>query len=111
MKPLHNEITGAGLTQQAAALLAEVTALEGRLHRPGVRDDYRSRLEDVVSLATKALANATGSRDVALLHRVLLRAQAARAEDARYGAGQLSRGSQRRPHWKIAKTAGNESNR
>lgn len=32
-----------------------------------------------------------------LLQRVLLRAHAARAEDARYGGGQLSRGSQRAP--------------
>jgi hypothetical protein len=37
------------------------------------------------------------SREVALLHWVLVQALGARAEDARYGAGQLSRGSQRAP--------------
>ena len=73
--------------------------LEGTLHLPDVRDDYRSRLEQVILLATMALDNAVESIDVALLQWVLLRSQAARAEDARYGAGQLSRGSQRAPTW------------
>lgn len=99
MRLLHNETEGAGLTQKAATLLAEATALQGSLHLTGVRDDYRSRLEHVVQLATRALDSAVGNREVALLQWVLLRAQAARAEDARYGAGQLSRGSQRAPTW------------
>ena len=98
-KLLVNETEGAGLTRKAATLLAEATALEGSLHLPGVRDDYRSRLEHVVQLATRALDSAVENREVALLQWVLLRAQAARAEDARYGAGQLSRGSQRAPTW------------
>jgi hypothetical protein len=98
-KLLDNETEGAGLTPTAATLLAEATALEGSLHLPGVRDDYRSRLEHVVQLATRALDSAVENREVALLQWVLLRAQAARAEDARYGAGQLSRGSQRAPTW------------
>ncbi len=71
--------------------------MEGALHLSGVRDDYRSRLKQVVLMASRALANAEGSREVAVLQGVLLRAQTARAEDARYGAGQLSRGSQRAP--------------
>lgn len=94
---LHNETDGGGLAQKAADLLAEATALEGRLHLPRVRDDYRARLEHVVLVATRALGNAVESREIALLQWVLLRAQAARTEDARYGAGQLSRGSQRAP--------------
>ena len=96
---LDNETEGAGLTRKAATLLAEATALEASLHLPGVRDDYRSRLEHVVQLATRALDSAVENREVAVLQWVLLRAQAARAEDARYGAGQLSRGSQRAPTW------------
>ncbi|PLX97737.1 MAG: hypothetical protein C0622_12565 [Desulfuromonas sp.] len=71
--------------------------MEGRLHLPGVRDDYRARLEHVVRLAKNALDSVMESREVELLQSVLLQAQAARAEDARYGAGQLSRGSQRAP--------------
>ncbi len=91
----YNETDGVGLAQRAADLLVEARALEGKLHLPGVRDDYRSRLEHVVLLATKAAE----SRETSLLQWVLLRAQAARVEDARYGAGQLSRGSQRAPTW------------
>lgn len=94
---LHNETDGGGLAQKAATLLAEATALQGTLHLPGVRDDYRCRLEQVVLLAASALGNAVESREVALLQWVLVRAQSARAEDARYGAGQLSRGAQRAP--------------
>jgi hypothetical protein len=85
------------LSRKAVALLAEATALQRTLHVPGVRDDYRSRLEQVVLLATRALGNVGESREVASLHWVLVQAFAARGEDARYGAGQLSRGSQRAP--------------
>lgn len=94
---LHHETDGGGLAQQAATLLAEATALERTLHLPGVRDDYRFRLEQVVLLATGALAVAAESCEVAFLQWVLVRALGARAEDARYGAGQLSRGAQRAP--------------
>ena len=67
------------------------------MHLPGVRDDYRSRLEQVVLLATRALDNKLEDQEVASLHCLLVRAHMARAEDARYGAGQLARGSQRAP--------------
>lgn len=96
-KLLHDDTDDGGLTRKAATLLEETMALEGRLHLPGVRDEYRSRLEQVVLLASRALGNAVERREVALLQWVLVRAQGARAEDARYGAGQLSRGSQRAP--------------
>ncbi|QOX78267.1 hypothetical protein FY034_04740 [Trichlorobacter lovleyi] len=94
---LDNETDDGGLTQKAVTLLAEATALQGTLHLAGVRDDYRSRLEQVVHVATRALGNAVESREVTLLHWVLVQAFGAQAEDARYGAGQLSRGSQRAP--------------
>lgn len=97
MRSLHHETDGGGLAQKAATLLAEATALEGSLHLPGMRDDYRSRLEQVVLLATGALDTMQESEEVALLQWVLVRALGARAEDARYGAGQLSRGAQRAP--------------
>ena len=97
MRLLHHETVGGGLAQKAATLLAEATALEGSLHLPGVRDDFRSRLEQVVLLATGALDTMQENEEVALLQWVLVRAQGARAEDARYGAGQLSRGAQRAP--------------
>ncbi len=91
-----NETAG-GLAEKVATLLAAATALQGTLHFPGVRDDYRFRLEQIVQLATRALGTVEESREVELLQWVLVQAQAARAEAARYGAGQLSRGSQRAP--------------
>lgn len=94
---LDNETDGGGLTRKAVALLAETSELQGTLHLPGVRDDYRSRLEQVVHVATQALDIAGESREVPLLYWVLVQALGAQAEDARYGAGQLSRGSQRAP--------------
>ena len=96
-RPLQIETDGGEPSRKAAALLAEATALQTTLHLPGVRDDYRSRLEQVVLLATRMLDNAVENREIELLQWVLVRAQGARAEDARYGAGQLSRGSQRAP--------------
>jgi hypothetical protein len=96
---LQNEPESGALAEQAATLLAEATAMEGALHLPGVRDDYRSRLEQVVRLATRALEGAEESQEVVLLQSVLVQTHAARAEDARYGAGQLARGSQRAPTW------------
>ena len=96
---LETESDGGALTAKAAALLAEAGALAGSLHLPGVRDDYRARLEEVVRLAGTALESAVASQEVALLRWLLVQAQAARAEDARYGAGQLARGSQRAPTW------------
>ncbi|MGE0157373.1 MAG: hypothetical protein AB7T17_10145 [Geobacter sp.] len=96
-RPPDNETAGGELIPKAVTLLAEATALQGALHLPGVRDAYRSRLEQVVLVATKALESAVESGDVELLHGVLVQACAARAEDARYGAGQLARGSQRAP--------------
>jgi len=99
LRLLDNETDSGELTQKAVTLLAEATALEETLHLAGVRDDYRCRLEQVVLLATRVLDNALESREVALLQSVLLRAHGSLAEDARYGAGQLSRGSQRAPTW------------
>lgn len=93
----HNENDSGELARWAGSLWAEVTALQGTLHLPGVRDEYRSRLEQVIQVATRALDNGVESREAPLLHWVLVQASGARAEDARYGAGQLSRGSQRAP--------------
>nr|WP_320115528.1 hypothetical protein [uncultured Desulfuromonas sp.] len=84
-------------SQEAATLWAAAKALEGKLHLPGVRDDYRSRLEQVVVLGTRAMENGVEDQEIDSLQWILLQAHTARAEDARYGAGQLSRGSQRAP--------------
>lgn len=87
---------------EAERALARARALFCRLHEPGVRDEHRALLEAAARHAKAALDakdDAKGApEDVATRARtLLLQAQAARAEDARYGAGQLSRGSQRAP--------------
>lgn len=94
---MNNEIDSGGLTQETASLWERATALQGKLHLPGVRDDYRSRLEQIVLLGTRAMENGIEEQEIASLQWILLQAHTARAEDARYGAGQLSRGSQRAP--------------
>ncbi len=95
---MNDKIDSGGLIQKTATLWATATALEGKLHLPGVRDDYRSWLEQVILLGTKAMENGeTDDQEIVSLQWILLQAHTARAEDARYGAGQLSRGSQRAP--------------
>lgn len=94
---IHNNIDSGELARRTASLLAETIILQTSLHLAGVRDTYRSQLNQVVLLATQALDSAVESREVAALQWVLVQTHAARAEDARYGAGQLSRGSQRAP--------------
>ncbi|MEM9863611.1 MAG: hypothetical protein AAF938_18585 [Myxococcota bacterium] len=75
--------------QEASQLLAQALAEQRILHLPGVRARVRAHLERVVAL--------TQGLDGPEAWRLRLRAQAARAEDARHGAGQLSRSAQRAP--------------
>lgn len=91
--------------------LTAAWALEGRLHEPGVRNAYRALLhEGLAQLRGEAGRGAGQCSSVGqcssadpqepsspLRRRLLLRSLAAFAEDARYGAGQLSRGAQRAP--------------
>lgn len=89
------------LEREATALLGDALAAASGLHLPGTRERHRCQLERAIELAERALAVAeTSGADadtVAGARRTLVRAHAARAEDARHGAGQLSRGSQRAP--------------
>jgi hypothetical protein len=82
------------------ALAAAIGDL-GSLHLPGVRDRNRRELARAITCAREALAAASGAALPPALatraRRVLVRANAARAEDARHGAGQLVRGAQRAP--------------
>ena len=71
-------------------LLARATELEERLHEEGVRNRYRGLLEAAAECAEREQSSAEAKS-------ALLRVQVARARDARYGAGQLSRGAQRAP--------------
>ncbi|MGI5863946.1 MAG: hypothetical protein ACOX6T_18085 [Myxococcales bacterium] len=89
------------LEREAATILADALALLGTLHLPGVRDEYRQKLERAIDLAEQALACADGERldrkTAARARSTLVKAHTARAFDALHGANQLSMASQRAP--------------
>lgn len=86
------------LEHEAASILAEMKARAGALHLPGARDDHRRLLARVIDRARRAIALADGDEKiVAGAGGTLVHALAARAQDARHGAGQLSRSAQRAP--------------
>jgi hypothetical protein len=79
------------------ALLEQARARESTLHRSGVRDGYRKLLTQGIELVTKAVEGPCDHHDRTRLRKRLVVAHAARSEDARYGAGALSRSAQRAP--------------
>jgi hypothetical protein len=89
------------LERTAAAILADALAPAAALHLPGGRDRHRRQLEHAIDLANRVLAATEeesgdeGTRAGA--RSTLVQAHAARARDARHGAGQLSLGAQRAP--------------
>jgi hypothetical protein len=93
------------LERTAAIILADALALAAALHLPGGRDRHRRQLEHAIDLANRVLAAAGENggdvgRDARLsagARSTLVQAHAARARDARHGAGQLSLGAQRAP--------------
>ncbi|MCB9557535.1 MAG: hypothetical protein H6707_15615 [Deltaproteobacteria bacterium] len=68
---------------------------------PSAREQYRQQLDGAIDRARCELAQAgaegTDSRSISRLRSILVRGLVAHAENARYGAGQLSRGAQRAP--------------
>jgi len=89
------------LERAAAIVLADALAQTAALHLPGGRDRHRRQLEHAIDLANRALAAAEQAgedpRTTAGARSTLVKAHAARARDARHGAGQLSLGAQRAP--------------
>jgi hypothetical protein len=89
------------LEQEAATALADAVARAPMLHLPGERERYRRRIEHAIALASRALAAAEHgipeAKRIARARSVLVKAHAARAQDARHGAGQLALGAQRAP--------------
>src|SRR5690606_33854373 len=86
----------AALARAAADLLVEADAFR----KPAGRARHRQLLAEAIVRAGEALriAEAAGAaKGVRAVGTILTRAHAARAEDARHGAGQLARGSQRAP--------------
>lgn len=87
------------LAHEASSVLAG--ALAEALHLPGARERHRAALERTIALCEEI---ARSSSEGAIPHATLAsarlteaRAHAARAEDARHGANQLSQGAQRAP--------------
>ena len=89
------------LEREAAAILDEARAGSRTLHVPGARERHRQKLQRAIECAKRVLAIAAevgaDPATIAGARRTLVNAHAARAQDARHGAGQLSRGSQRAP--------------
>jgi hypothetical protein len=89
------------LERAAAAALADALAQVPVLHLPGARESHRRQLEQAIELANRVLALGAGEgRDAATsasARSTFVKAHAARAQDARHGAGQLSLGAQRAP--------------
>lgn len=96
MKPEPKHAPGS-LARKAGALLASTRARSAVRHEPGVRDAIRNQLLETIALARQALASDNEPEGQASARLTLLEALAAQAADARYGAGQLSRGAQRAP--------------
>ena len=82
-------------------MLANALAQTNTRHESGARERHRQLLQRAIDGASAALAaveRGSGDLESSIEIRLLLvKAHAVRAEDARYGAGQLSRGSQRAP--------------
>ncbi len=76
------------IERDAVQRLADAMALVTTLHHPGQRDRYRQLLDVTIEACTHAGPQALST---------LLRAHAARAEDALHGANQLSLSAQRAP--------------
>lgn len=89
------------LEHEAAELLAAARRQSGALHLPGARERHRAQLERVIELARGALAAADQGGEPSAptepARATLVQALAARAHDARHGAGQLSQSAQRAP--------------
>lgn len=94
---LHEDLEPEALAREAASALHAARALSNTLHLPGVRERHRALLEDALALAHRALGRGGPAELLAAVQTTLVHAHAARAEDARHGAGQLSLGAQRAP--------------
>ena len=85
------------LERAAAVVFADELAQMATLHLPGGRVRHRGQLDQAIDLANRVLAAGGDARTTAGARSTLVKAHAARAQDARHGAGQLSLGAQRAP--------------
>lgn len=87
------------LEREAAIILDDMNTRTATLHWPGARVQHRRQIERAIVCARGALAAAGDGNEKTIsgARLTLLRALSARAQDARHGAGQLSRSAQRAP--------------
>ena len=105
MPDLAASLDAHAIERVAAAILANELAQSATLHLPGGRERHRCQLECAIDLANRVLAAARtdcgkageNAKMCAGARSTLVKAHAARAQDARHGAGQLSLGAQRAP--------------
>jgi hypothetical protein len=94
---MEESLDAPSLEREAAAALGRALARPSALHLPGMRDRHRAQVARAIELAYNALTVGESPATVAGARFTLVRAHAARARDARHGAGQLSLGAQRAP--------------
>jgi hypothetical protein len=92
----EDALVAESLEREAARYLAEALELVVHLRGREPRERHRRLLEHAIDHAERALA-AAECRTTWRARSILARAQAARAEDALHGAGQLSLSAQRAP--------------
>jgi hypothetical protein len=101
MPDFATSLDSCALARAAAGILADELAQAATLHLPGGRERHRRQIEQAIDLANRVLAagEAPGKDAEAISGAcpTLVKAHAARALDARHGAGQLSLGAQRAP--------------
>jgi hypothetical protein len=97
MTDLAASLDARNLDRAAEGILADALAQAATLHLPGERERHRRLLEHAIDLANHVLAATERENAKASARSTLLAAHAARAQDARHGAGQLSLGAQRAP--------------
>lgn len=101
----RSEVGAQTLEREAAGIFSDADAKATTLHLPGVRSEYRRLLNRAIELAIGAIGAAEHSgaavdvveQVMAGARTTLVQALSARAQDARHGAGQLSRSAQRAP--------------
>jgi hypothetical protein len=97
MPELAASLDARTLERAAAVVFADELAQTATLHLPGGRVRHRRQLDQAIDLANRVLAAGGDARTTAGARSTLVKAHAARAQDARHGAGQLSLGAQRAP--------------
>lgn len=97
MSRVSNDLATHDTAAEARRCLDDALGMEATLHEDGQRERYRGLLERAIRSGTQALAACVEPSEIMALYALLATAHAAKAEDARHGASQLSQSAQRAP--------------